>query len=128
MAIMFSSGIISGSTKRSINFILRKTSDNTEQTGKVASDMAAYYLRQGGSPVAISLSDLSAIGDAWSSGGVIEEDATHLKGTYRLDLPDAAIASGADWVEVAVTVTGCYVFHERFPLTSPANGTVWYTR
>jgi len=74
------------------------------------------------------LSNLSSIDADWSSGGVIEEDDTHLKGTYRLDLPNAAIATGADWVEVAVTVTGCYVFHERFPLTTPANGAVWYTR
>lgn len=111
-------GILAGSTSVSLPIILRKTSDNTEQTGKVASDMTASYWRQGGIRVAISLSDLAAVNSAYSSGGVKEVDSTNTPGLYRLDAPDAAFATGADWVVIAVKVAGTYVFFEKYALTT----------
>jgi len=45
-------------------------------------------------------------------------DSTNMPGVYRLDLPDAAVASGADWVMVSIKCTGAFVFHERVPLTT----------
>ncbi len=111
-------GIVAGSTSVSIPFALFKTADGTEQTGKVAADMTASYWRQGGSRVAITLSDLGAIDAAYSSGGVKELDATNDPGTYRLDPPDAAVATGADWVEIAIKVAGCFVAKERYGLES----------
>lgn len=42
------------------------------------------------------------IGQAWISGGFAEVDATNMPGVYRLDLPDAALAAGADDVTVVV--------------------------
>lgn len=62
--------------------------------------LTAYYWRQGGSPTAISLATLAAINSAWSSGGFKEADGTNMKGDYRLDVPDAALATGADWVVI----------------------------
>lgn len=111
-------GILAGSTSLSIPFVLRKTSDNTEATGKVAADMTGSYWRQGGVRVSIPLSDLAAVNSAYSSGGVKEVDATNEAGLYRLDVPDAAIATGADWAVVSVKVGSVYVYHERFALTT----------
>src|SRR5689334_17069089 len=111
-------GILAGSTSLSLPIVLRKTADNTELTGKVAADMTASYWRQGGSRVSITLSDLAAVNGAYSSGGVKEVDSTNMPGLYRLDVPDAAIATGVDWVVFAIKVASAYVFFERFALTS----------
>ncbi len=111
-------GVVADSTSVSIPFLLRTAADGLETTGKVAADMTASYLRQGGVRVAITPSDLAAVNSAYSSGGVKQIDATNQPGLYRLDLPEAALAAGADWVVVSVKVTGCLVFHERFAISS----------
>ena len=118
MSDKMAGGILAGSTSVSVPFVLRKTADNTEQTGKVAADMTLSYWRQGGTRTAITASDLAAVNSAYSSGGVKEVDATNQPGLYRLDLPDAAVATGADWVVVSVKVASCYLFHERYALTT----------
>ncbi len=55
--------------------------------------LTAYY-RKGatGTPTAITLAT-QTVGGAWSSGGFVELDATHMKGAYRLDVPDTVFAS-----------------------------------
>lgn len=116
MADKYAGGIKAGSTSVSHNFVLRLAADGTETTGKAAADMTASYWRQGSTRTAITLSDLAAVNSAYSSGGVKEVDATNMPGLYRLDLPDAAVATGADWVDVAVKVLGSFVYHERIPL------------
>lgn len=80
--------------------------DGSGLTGLVfnSSGLTAYYLREGGSPTAITLATLAAINSAFSSGGFKEADATNMPGVYRLDIPDAALATGAKWV--AFTVRG----------------------
>jgi len=42
------------------------------------------------------------IAQAYTAGGFAEVDATNMPGVYRLDLPDAALAVGADDVTVVV--------------------------
>lgn len=126
MADKLQGGVKDGSTSFSVNFMLRKTADNTEQTGKVAADMTGSYQLQGGNRVSISLSDLAAVNSAYSSGGVKEIDSTNMKGLYRLDLPNAAL-TGADWVTVSIQVTGCYTWVERFPITTNVIQTVAQT-
>lgn len=113
-------GIKAGSTSVSLPVILRKTSDNTELTGIAAAGVtAAYYWRQGGTPTAITaLSDLAAITSAYAAGGWKEADATHTPGAYRLDVDDAAFATGADWVIIGVKVASAYVFFEKYALTT----------
>lgn len=111
-------GILAGATGVSLTFALRKASDSTEQTGKVAADMTLSYLRQGGTRTSITASDLGSVNASHSDGGVKEIDATNMPGLYRLDIPDAAIATGADWVHISVKVAGCFVYHERIPLTT----------
>jgi len=111
-------GIKADSTSVSWSFVLRSTTDSTEVTGKTATNFTGSYWRQGGTRTSISLSDLSTVNSAYSSGGVKEVDSTNMPGLYRLDLPDAAVASGADWVMVGIKCTGAFVFHERIPLTT----------
>jgi hypothetical protein len=57
--------------------------------------LTAYYSFAGANATAtaITLATLATVTTAWSSGGFIEIDNTHMKGVYRLDIPNAAIAS-----------------------------------
>lgn len=89
-----------GSTSVSMTFQLRKSADNTAETGKVAADLTISYLRQGSTVTDVTETDLAAVNSAYSSGGVKELDATKLPGVYRFDVPDAALATGVDWVEI----------------------------
>ena len=93
-------------TSVSLFFSLKATTTSAAVTGKVAADMTASYWRQGGLRVAIGLSNLAAVDSAYSSGGVKEVDATNQPGLYRLDVPDAALIAGADWVVFSIVVAG----------------------
>ena len=62
------------------------------------------YVRAGGSRTAITLATLASPSAAWSSGGFIEVDGTNQPGLYRLDLPDAAVATNL--VDTIVTWKG----------------------
>lgn len=92
-----------GAVSVSVIIELRSTTGNAPITGLAHTSLtSASYLRQGGLRVAITLSALAAVDSAYSSGGWVELDATNLPGLYRLDVPDAALASGADWVCIGV--------------------------
>lgn len=108
--------IVAGTTSYSTEFLLIAASDGTEMAARVASDVTASYWRQGGTPTSITLSDLAAITTAYTAGGMKEASSTLAKGSYRLDVPDAAFATGADWVEINAFCTGSLIFKERFPL------------
>lgn len=60
-----------------------------------AAGLVASYVRPLGSRVAITLATQTVTG-AHSDGGFVEVDATNMPGVYRLDLPDAVVASGVD--------------------------------
>lgn len=112
-------GILAGTTSVSLPVILRKTADNTENTGTVAAGVTAYYWRQGGTPTALTAAtDLAAITSAFAAGGWKAADGTNAPGVYRLDVDNAAFASGADWVVITVKVANCFLFAEKYPLTS----------
>lgn len=64
-----------------------------------------YYRRPGGSPVQITLVTLANAQAAHADGGFVEIDATNMAGMYRLDLPDAAVASGENWLVVYIEFT-----------------------
>lgn len=76
------------------------------KTGLVfnSAGLTAYYARNRGAATAITLATLASASAAHADGGFIEVDATNMPGVYRLDLPDAAAATGAD--TVAVTLKG----------------------
>lgn len=113
------SAIYAGATGKSIDVLLRKSADNTALTGiayNTAGNIASYH-RQGAARVAITLATQTVTG-AYNSGGFVEIDAINEPGLYRLDVPDAAFAAGADYVTITMVTTLGHVFHERFWLTS----------
>ena len=65
-----------------------------------SSSLVAYYVRAAGTATQITLATLAAANSAYSSGGFKEIDATNMPGVYRLDLPDAVIATGVNSVVV----------------------------
>jgi hypothetical protein len=119
MADQFMGGILAGSTGVSIPVILRVKSDGAELTGKAAANMSAYYWRQGSTSIqVITMATLGSMGAAFSSGGWYEIDATNFKGMYRLDLPNTAVSTGAEWMTVGVkdTAASGFYYYERFAL------------
>lgn len=91
-----------GATSQSFYVEILDSTSTTggRKTGLVynTSSLTGYYVRNGGSVTAITLATLAAANSAYSSGGFKEVDATNMPGVYRVDLPDAALASGADSV------------------------------
>jgi len=65
--------------------------------------LKVYYTRAGAAAAAITLATQTVTG-AWATGGFVEVDATNAPGLYRLDLPNAALATGVD--EVVISWTG----------------------
>jgi hypothetical protein len=90
--------IQAGSTSQTINVFIQDSSSTTGAglAGLVygSSGLTAYYALPKAAAAAITLATLAAITTAWSSGGFKEIDATNMPGWYRLDIPDAALASG----------------------------------
>lgn len=101
-----------GSADQSVVVRIIDATDGTPETGVVynTSGIDLWYRREGATKTSITEASLSALSDAHADGGVL-----HIgDGYYRLDLPDAAVATGANGVMVGGTVTGmvvvgCYV-------------------
>lgn len=98
-----------GSANPSVDVYIVDSSDGTPETGVVfnSSGIDLKFRREGATAVAITEIDLTtpALDDAHEDGGFLEIG----NGVYRLDLPDAAVASGAAFVVVYGTVTGMIV-------------------
>ena len=88
--------IAPGSTSQSIELYLGATGLTFATSG-----LSAYYVRNRSAPVAITLVTQTATG-SWASGGFAEISSSFTPGVYRLDVPDAAFAAGADDVTVVV--------------------------
>ena len=88
--------IAPGSTSQSIELYLGATGLTASTSG-----LSARYNRTRTASVSIPLV-ARTIAQAWTSGGFAEVDAVEMPGVYRLDLPDAALAAGADDVTVVV--------------------------
>ena len=88
--------IAPGSTSQSIELYLGATGLTASTTG-----LSARYNRTRTASVSIPLV-ARTIAQAWTAGGFAEVDATNMPGVYRLDLPDAALAAGADDVTIVV--------------------------
>jgi hypothetical protein len=93
--------IAPGSTSQSIELYLGATGLTASTSG-----LSAYYNRTRTADVQIPLVarviDGSNPSGVWTSGGFAEVNASTMPGVYRLDLPDAAVAAGADDVTVVV--------------------------
>jgi hypothetical protein len=88
--------IAPGSTSQSIELYLGATGLTASTAG-----LSAYYNRTRTASVSIPLV-ARTIAQAWTSGGFAEVDATNMPGVYRIDIPDAALAAGADDVTIVV--------------------------
>ena len=88
--------IAPGSTSQSIELYLGATGLTASTSG-----LSARYNRTRTASVPIPLV-ARTIAQAWTAGGFAEVDATNMPGVYRLDIPDAALAAGADDVTIVV--------------------------
>ena len=88
--------IAPGSTSQSIELYLGVTGLTSSSSG-----LSARYNRTRTASVSIPLV-ARTIAQAWTAGGFAEVDSTNMPGVYRLDLPDAALAAGADDVTIVV--------------------------
>ena len=90
--------IAPGSTSQSIELYLGATGLTASTAG-----LSAYFNRTRTAAVQITpLVALTDMTDGWVSGGFKEVNASTMPGVYRLDLPNAALAAGADDVTIVV--------------------------
>jgi hypothetical protein len=103
--------ILAGATSQSVNVFIQDSSSTVGAGlgGLVfnSGSLIAYYTFTGANATAtaITLATLAAVNSAFSSGGFKEIDATHMKGLYRLDIPNAALAS-ASGQSVTIILSG----------------------
>lgn len=94
-------------TDVSVEIRIVDSGDGTPETGVVwnTAGIALEYRRDGAASTAITEATLASLTTAHTDGGFL-----HIgNGVYRLDLPDAACATGVDKVVVHGTVTGMVV-------------------
>lgn len=103
-----------GSTDQSVVVrIFDATSNQPDDTLTYAtSSLALWYRREGGAKVSITPVTLATLATAHADGGFL----TISDGYYRVDVPDAAFASGADGVQIGGSCTGKVVFGCYVPL------------
>lgn len=106
--------ILKGSTDQSVVIRIVDSGDGTPETAVEhnTSGIDLWYRREGATKTSLTEAALAALDSAHSDGGI-----EHIgDGYYRLDLPDAAVASGANGVMVGGTVTGMVVIGCYVPL------------
>ena len=115
--------VAANSTDVTVTVRIVDSTDGTPETGVVynTSGIDLEYWRYGANSVTDITEATQTVSGAHSDGGFV-----HLgNGYYRLDLPDAAVASGASAVEIMGTVTGMVVIGgtvELSPAVSVASG------
>jgi hypothetical protein len=104
-----------GSTDRSVILRIIDSADGTPETGVLynTAGIDLWYRREGAAKTSITEATLAALTTAHADGGFLHVS----DGTYRLDLPDAAFATGANYVDVGGTVSGMVVIGGRVRLT-----------
>lgn len=108
-----------GATSQSIELYIIDSTNGTPETGVLwnTAGIDLKYRRKDAAVVSITEAALTspALTDTWETGGFLEIG----NGVYRLDLPDAALASasGIDRVVVFGTVTGMVVLPVTIHLT-----------
>ncbi len=92
---------VSGNTSLIEYINITRSNSGIGLTGLVynSSGLTAYYIRPGGTPTAISLNSQTVTG-AFTSGGFVAVDNTNMPGLYRIDIPNAAFATGATKVTI----------------------------
>lgn len=103
-----------GSVDRSVALRIIDSTDGTPETSVAynTSGIDLWYRREGAAKVSITEATLAALTTAHTDGGFLAVG----DGVYRLDLPDAAFATGANYVDFGGTVTGMIVIGGRVRL------------
>lgn len=106
--------IVKGSVDQTTYIRIVDSADGTPETGVVAatSGLDLEYVRLGATPTDLTESDLGAANSAHADGGIFHVGG----GMYRVDMPDAAVATGVNEVMVQGTVTGMIVIPVRHAL------------
>ena len=115
--------ITGGTTNVSTVIRIVDSTDGTPETGvtSATAGLDLWYRREGAAVVSLTESDLSALTDAHSDGGML-----HIgNGYYRVDIPDLAFAAGVGGVLIGGTATGMVVIGEYHPIDEPTNTTKW---
>jgi hypothetical protein len=105
--MLLRSNITPDSADNSLIIRIIDSADGTPETGvtSATAGLALQFRREGAANVAITESDLSALTDAHADGGMLHIGT----GLYRVDVPDAAFASGVAGVLLHGAVTGMIV-------------------
>jgi hypothetical protein len=106
--------VTKGATDRSVTVTIVDSTDGTPETGVVfnTSGIDLWYRREGAAKTSITEATLASLTTGHTDGGFL-----HIgDGVYRLDLPDAAFATGANHVDFGGTVTGMIVIGGRVRL------------
>lgn len=106
--------VVAGSTDQSVVIRIIDSTDGTPETGVTSSTggLALWYRREGAAATDLTEADLGSLDAAHSDGGMY-----HIgDGYYRVDLPDAAFASGVDGVMVGGTATDMIVIGSYVPI------------
>lgn len=95
-----------GSINVSVRIRIIDDTDGTPEQGVTSATpgLALWYQKEGAAKVDLTESDLTALTDAHSDGGILHID----DGYYRVDIPDAAF-TGVDSVLIGGAVTGMIV-------------------
>jgi hypothetical protein len=106
--------VTKGATDRSVVLRIINATTGVPEAGVVfnTSGIDLWYRREGAAKTTITEATLAALTTAHADGGFL-----HISdGDYRLDLPDAAFATGANYVDFGGTVTGMVVIGGRVRL------------
>lgn len=94
-----------GSTSITEYFNLVEKTAGTAKTGLTPANLYVGYTRNRATVVASVCTALAAVDSAWLTLGAIEVSSANVPGLYRVDVPDAAFASGVDKVILSVIAT-----------------------
>ena len=111
---------LKGATDQSVTIYIVDDTDGTPEEGVVfnSAGIAIWYRREGAAKVALTLVTLASASAAHTDSGFLHID----DGVYRLDLPDAAFATGAGEVTIGGTVaTGMIVLPQTIALVDYDN-------
>lgn len=105
-----------GATSKSIEVLAVNAADNTPRTDLVfnTAGLSASYTRSGAAATAITLATLASSSAAYSSGGFVVITGN----LYRLDIPDAAIATGVDKGRIHFILAGVLFEPVGYDLTA----------
>src|SRR5688572_23679837 len=102
-----------GSTDRSVDIkILNEDGTPNESVVFDTAGLAIWYRRAGAAKTSMTLVTLAALTTVHTDNGFLHID----DGVYRLDLPDAAVASGVNHVTIGGALTDCVVIGGRVKL------------